>query len=51
MLFDWTGLIVQNIAVKKEFNQELRIKGWLGSLKLLSLLNRLSNLLDAIGKS
>jgi hypothetical protein len=51
LLFDWTGLIVQKIAVKKEFSQELRVKGWLGSLKLLALLNRLPNLLYAIGKS
>jgi hypothetical protein len=51
LLFDWAGLIVQNIAMKKEFNQELRVKGLLGSLKLLALLNRLPNLLHAIGKS
>ena len=37
MLFDWVGLIVQKIAMKKEFNQELRVKGG-GSvfLKLLA---------------
>ncbi len=53
MLFDWVGLIVQNIAVRKEFHQELRVKGWLGFLKLLALPNRLQspNLLDAIAKS
>jgi hypothetical protein len=49
---------VQNIAVKKEFNQELRVKtqghwGWLGFVKLLRHPNRLQkdNLLDAIAKS
>jgi hypothetical protein len=44
LLFDWVGLIVQNIAVKKEFNQELRVKGWLGFLKLLAFPNRLQKL-------
>jgi hypothetical protein len=27
LLFDWAGLIVQKIVMKKEFSQELRVKG------------------------
>jgi hypothetical protein len=27
LLFDWAGLIVQKKAMKKEFNQELRVRG------------------------
>jgi hypothetical protein len=44
---------VQNIAVKEEFNQELRGNGVDWFLKLLAFPNRLQNpnLLDAIGKS
>jgi hypothetical protein len=53
LLFEWVGLIVQNIAVKEEFNQELRGNGVDWFLKLLAFPNRLQNpnLLDAIGKS
>jgi hypothetical protein len=52
LLFDWTGLIVQKIAMEKEFHQELRDNGpWFSDNTFVSLtVFENPKLLDAIAK-